>query len=356
MAAVARLLEELGELAESLASPSRDAGERASELADLWIITTAIADQFLGRVAEPSSYRQRPPASRDLFGELIAAAGQIARVVNYYDGPKAPRSLEDWTSLSAAVAEFHRALADVSYAHGVDLSAAVNEKLSLIPALDGGRFPHRDHDPSTASSLEKFRLIHTTTTRPSAGPARLWGAPEWSSQPFASNVETIVATLTSFTRAAIPERLDAYIIPGPPLNSMELLADWFRRLLVEISSRDPQHEQTMRGHVNSAGWQFTFDGLRMFVAVFSPLYDARHPRHSPAGTFVALRPEKLLDRRELGASCRRSVNVQIQRRPPPADVVRPCPHELEDTLVWAHLYLLPRWEGDAAAEWWRDLG
>ncbi len=55
LAAVARLLEELGELAEILMSPTPDAGDLAEELADLWIITTALADQFLWDVAEPDS-------------------------------------------------------------------------------------------------------------------------------------------------------------------------------------------------------------------------------------------------------------------------------------------------------------
>lgn len=140
LAAAVRLLEELGELAEILVSPTPDAGERAEELADLWIITTALADQFLGDVAEPDSHPRRTPPSQDLFAELLAAAGPIARIVNHYDGPKTPRSLDGWVSLSDAVAGFHRVLADVAHAHDVDLAAAVRGKLAAIPTLDAGRF------------------------------------------------------------------------------------------------------------------------------------------------------------------------------------------------------------------------
>jgi NTP pyrophosphatase (non-canonical NTP hydrolase) len=144
LAAAVRLLEELGELAEIIVSPTPDAGERAEELADLWIITTALADQFQGDVAEPGSHPRRTPPSHDLFAELLAAAGLIARIVNYYDGPKTPRSLDGWVSLSDAVAEFHRVLADVAHAHNVDLAAAVRGKLAAIPTLDAGRFPSAD--------------------------------------------------------------------------------------------------------------------------------------------------------------------------------------------------------------------
>ncbi len=53
LAAVARLLEELGELSELLFVGDEPAGGIAGELADLWIITTALADQFLDRGGRP---------------------------------------------------------------------------------------------------------------------------------------------------------------------------------------------------------------------------------------------------------------------------------------------------------------
>jgi NTP pyrophosphatase (non-canonical NTP hydrolase) len=304
LAAVARLQEELGELAELLMTCAPDveqhaadlaerwlselAEQCASELADLWIISTAIADQFLGCVAEPDSYPRRPPPSGDLLGNVVIAAGRIARIVNYYDGPKTPRTLEGWVPLSDAVAELHRALAEVAHAHDVDLAFAVNEKLDAIPVLDAGRFRDGEHDPSTAMSLERFPPLQAASPGLLAERARLWGSPEWSSTSFTSNVEAIVAELTSFTRAATWERLDGYLISGPSFTSTGLLDDWLRRLLVEMSDRDPVNEQPAPGPLDSADRQFAFNGLRLLVAVFSPLYATSDPRHSPAGTFVLL--------------------------------------------------------------------
>jgi NTP pyrophosphatase (non-canonical NTP hydrolase) len=304
LAAVARLQEELGELAELFVSPTQDAGQWASELADLWIITTALADQFLGCVVEPDSYPHRPPPSRDLLSDVVVAAGRIARIVNYYDGPKTPRTLEGWVSLGDAVAELHRALADVAHAHDIDLAAAVKEKLDAIPLLDSGRFRDGEHnDPSTAASLESFRSIHAASLYPHAERPRLWGSPEWSSRSFTPNltpnVDAIVADLMSFTRAAAWERLDGYLISGPTFTSMALLDDWLRRLLVEISDRDPVNEQVAPDPVDGADRPFVFNGLRLLVMVFSPLYDTNDPRHSPADTFVLLQVESTVER-----SCR----------------------------------------------------
>ncbi|MGC2374644.1 MAG: hypothetical protein WA484_12295 [Solirubrobacteraceae bacterium] len=332
LAAVARLLEELGELAElceiasgsDVAGPSRrstrDAEQLGSELADLWIITTALADQFLGAVAEPDLAGRLPedgtdqggggrPAGEPLGG-VVVAAGRIARIVNYYDGPKTPRAFDGWISLSETVAGFHRALADVACAHEVDLVEAVNTKLDAIPALDSGRFGAGAHDPSTAASLERFRALHAASTEPAAaGPgrdaapadldverARLWGSAEWSSESFASNVQAIVAHLTPFTKAAPWERLDGYVISGPAFASLALLDNWLARLLAAIVARDPMDaHRTAPADVHPAAAPaegsercLTFNGLPLRVSAFSPLYGASDSGRL-ADTFLLLR-------------------------------------------------------------------
>jgi hypothetical protein len=343
LAGLARMQEELGELAELLTprgadpeqlrsehaahstperspsehaarstterSPSEHVKHLAAELADLWIITTALSDQFLGRVAEPESHAGRrgdgvalssrggQALSCELLAALVTAAGPIARIVNYYDGPKTPRTFDGWISLSEAVANFHRALADVAHAHEADLAKAVDAKLDAIPRLDSGRFRAGAHNPSTAVCLEWFRALQT------AGPelgehARLWGSPEWSPD-FASGAQPIVADLVIFAKAAAWERLDGYLVCGPPLTSMAQLDDWVGRLIVELSRRDPRG--VMYGEVDATGHRdasvpidradrwLVFDGLRLDVAVFSPLCGASHPRRSPAGTPPGMR-------------------------------------------------------------------
>jgi NTP pyrophosphatase (non-canonical NTP hydrolase) len=280
LAAIARLLEELGELAESLASPMQDRDELASELADLWIITTAVADQFLGEVAEPGA--QQASAQRgqardagarsapgEQLGELVTAAGQIARIVNYYDGPKTPRSLAGWPSLSDATAEFHRTLAGLASAHEVDLGVAVADKLSAIAVRDSERFTQAEHDPGTAPSLARFHQLRRTPWSAQIEQARLWGGPAWCAQPLASNVAAIVPTLIRFTRAAIPERLDGYLVTGPELESGELLDEWARAVLRGLAAHDPRPAQPARDPAEDplAEDTLTFNGMRLSVTI-----------------------------------------------------------------------------------------
>jgi hypothetical protein len=311
-AAVARLLEELGELAELLVSRRSDTEPRSSEeatglgseLADLWIITTALSDQFLGAVAEPGSHLPSRP-SPDILGSLVAAAGWIARIVNYYDGPKIPRDFDGWISLSHAVAEFQQALSDAAQAHDIDLAEAVDAKLDAIPALDSGRFASDAHDPSTAASRERFRALHGAAAESSASPTpcamyaglhaprgRLWGSPEWSSDDFASNLDPIATDLISFTKAAPWERLDGYVVWGPPLSSPALFDGWLAQLLTGLATRDPVRRQHASGLSEGPERHFSFNGLRLCASGFCSLCDASDSHRSPAGTLLLLCVER----------------------------------------------------------------
>jgi HAMP domain-containing protein len=221
LAEVARILEEMGELAETLAA-ERPAHEVAEELADLWIISTALADQFLVWVAEPGG--QAPAAT---LGELLAAAGTVARIVNYYDGPKDPRAPDSLPPLADAIPAFHRALAGFCGVAGVDLARAVQEKLEVIVHRDAGRFgPPAWSDPSAAPVLAAF----ASAGRGGLGPdARLWGAPD-------ASAAAVLAGLRMFARAAGPERLDGYIVAAPPAPARE---GWVGELLGELARRPP---------------------------------------------------------------------------------------------------------------------
>jgi NTP pyrophosphatase (non-canonical NTP hydrolase) len=278
LAAVARLLEELGELAELMGDPSPDRAELASELADVWIITAALADQFLGAVAEPGSLEAPDSGDTlaDQLGALVACAGQIARIVNYYDGPKTPRSLDGWPSLSDAVAELHRALVRLARAHRVVLGTAVADKLRAIAVRDSRRFARAEHDPSTAPCLEPFRTAATNAWDARIGEARLWGAPAWFAQPLAANVAAIVPTLSSFTRAAPRERLDGYVVSGPVLDSEQSADEWARAVLSGLATEDPLRERQVAAPAGdpaaeaaTAGAVFTlrFNGVPLSASV-----------------------------------------------------------------------------------------
>jgi NTP pyrophosphatase (non-canonical NTP hydrolase) len=220
LAAVARLLEELGELVELLAGQGASEREVAHELADLWIITTALADQFLGEIAEPRTKASNGMEVSRAVNGAIVAAGEIARVVNYYDGPKAPRSTSELPSLREAVPRFHEALSALAGTLGVDLAKAVGEKIEVIHGRDMERFEREDSDPSTAASLTLLRESPTLTSDPVLD-LRLWGAPAWRGGSVSEAATAMLPSLVSFAKAADAEGLEGYLIAGPATKGME---------------------------------------------------------------------------------------------------------------------------------------
>lgn len=218
LAAVARLLEELGELSEAVETGARR-DELAGELADLWIITTALADQFLGEVGEPAGGGE---ADADA-GMLVAAAGPIARVVNHYDGPKVPRAGAPMPTLHSSIAGFHAALAAFARAYEIDLSAAVREKIEHIHARgDIERFSRESFDPSTAELLD---------ARPDGVPSRLWGAPQPASGETAAQYAARVREpLRMFAKAARAEGIEALLLSAGPAAEEA----WLRALVAEL--------------------------------------------------------------------------------------------------------------------------
>lgn len=288
LAALARLMEELGEFAETLPG-SGDTSELCSELADLWIISTALADQFLAEVEEPGSHPALVRPSTGPLRELISSAGAISRIINYYDGPKTPRSLDQLPLLGDAVAEFHAALEAAAAASHVDLVAAVHSKLDAIVLRDVGRFLDVSPDPSTAPVIAAFRRLDGS--RFGLGPAaRLWGGPNWSGRSVAHNVQTMATGLVVFTKAASRERLDAYVISGPLLISEQRLNRWLRSVLAELSLHDPVCPSTAQSPSPDLERGLTFNRTCLELVLFAPAYPEDDPRHSPFGTFVAARP------------------------------------------------------------------
>jgi hypothetical protein len=258
LAAVARLLEELGELVELLESSKPSKAALASELADLWIITTALADQFLGTVAEPTTRTGVGQTSRVSGGEAIVAAGEIARVANYYDGPKTPRSTDEMPSLHGAIRRFHEKLDTLAGSLGVQLARAVEEKLEVIHKRDMTRFEREDSDPSTAPSLDLLRSSPALAGNP-ALEMRLWGAPGQYSQSVDEIAAAALPSLLSFAKAAVAEDLEGYVIAGPAVGDPPK-PHWLPALLSML-------EAGGRARLDSAETKIEINGLSLEVRV-----------------------------------------------------------------------------------------
>jgi hypothetical protein len=299
--AVARLLEELAELRQELttAGAGGDGQELSAEFADLWIITACLANQFMLILADDRPEESAPDrgGAEGGFVRLVEEAGRIARVVNYYDGPKNPRSPDGFPTLAAAIPSFQRTLRTLAVSQGVDLDAAVESKVTAAAERERGRFPV-SYDPSTADSLRAFTPVLPSPQNPASRPARrLWGAPTWDGRlTVEHNVDLTIPFLTCFAKAAERENLDGFVIrlpDGPETADLPALSRQLSRVLLCLAARGPRPNAAFPAHVRTPGWQFSFGGSRLRISVFSPLYPAPYAQHCQHGTFVLLQPARV---------------------------------------------------------------
>ncbi|WP_234532982.1 YqcI/YcgG family protein [Streptomyces shenzhenensis] len=370
-AGVVRLLEEVGEFSQELTAASvSHSSNVGAELADLWIISTCTANQFVVPVSDPpqdtshsveiaKEWEKQVPHLLDELLDLLHWAGQIGRAVNYYDGPKTPRSLDDWVPLRTSVPQMHKALYRLSVNCGISLADELDSKLDHVVVRDKGRFV-RGYDPSTAHALQDFAKLQANSPCLFSGAARLWGAPDWDvHRSLADNAAELAPHLTRFAKAAPHEHLDGFVISVPGVAgratgaaTMSDLARWFRQLLHVLTELDELPNDSLNEDVRRPGWQFLFHRQRMFVSVFSPLYEASHSRNSSDHTFVMFQPEQSFTHHGVGSGQKSSSRLKERIRENFAQTGVSYSAEVVDRRIEADLYLPERFTGDTEAHWW----
>lgn len=290
-AAVLRLLEELAEFATAIYD---GIGDPVEELADIKIISICLANQF--QIQLPGGLGA--PVGRDLVGEfshMVQQAGRIARIVNFYAGPKSIRAGERLEGLVSPIVDLHCEVNALAVGLGVDLRAEVLAKAERMAKRDKNRF-NQSFDPTTSSTLGAFKPVVSATIATFAMPSKLWGAPTWrADRSIEFNCEITVPYLTRFARAAIPESLGGFIIMptvSSPPETAEGMEELAAEVLLSLGRLNPSHERNMNSLRPEPRSQFSFASLSMLVSVFSSLYPIDHLRRTLTGTFILFRPQQ----------------------------------------------------------------
>lgn len=145
-----------------------------------------------------------------------------------------------------------------------------------------------------------IRLIKTTKC-PFATKAQIGYGSVWRNGVDLTDMVPIWADeIGTFVATAHDSKLDGFILSGygehVPCN-LEALAQFVRVVLFGLIKLDRGTEITS-AEVEGLGWQFTFGGVRMFLATFASFYDVNNARHSPVSNsvFLFLQPELSFDR------------------------------------------------------------
>ena len=312
LSALARVLEEVGEIGELLACEGivpLDA--LAAELADVFVISTCLANQYCASLS--CEYKnltwekmRPPPYTPKAVNELLRfdlcrlahRTGRLARLINGYEGDKPPKKGESKTNVSVEVAGIHSVLLEMAFSINHDLIGAVDKSLDASRQRDRGRFL-KHWDPTVSPTLEAFRPIVETTACIFAGRAKLWGAPDYDCNlSIQDNTVKFTQILSRFCKVAPNEGLDGYVIrltDHQHFSDIRALARVLHLILNGIGEMNEQGgaENPMQGDLLSPSWRFSFRGTTFFITTFAPFYEKKHPRRSPlpGSAFIFLQPE-----------------------------------------------------------------
>jgi len=364
MSAVVRVAEELGEVVEAM--QDGDDGKILAELADLFIITTCLANQYCIQlddleVAEaPLDDGGKHTSLRDRLNTLmtlVTHSGRLSRTVNAYDGEKPAKADEIPVSISDSIDTIHLVIFQYVVSAGGSLDTAVNSAMERSARRDRKRFTAK-YDPSSATAVKLFGNIASVSPCIFAKSARVWGAPSYRLQKsLTENVDAAMDALLHFGRAAVVEQLDGFVmqLDDPMLHrDIETFCNTIRHVLTTIDNYNKPEERCMKKDMLSPTWRFKLFNQTYFVTTFAPFYNLDHPRHSsiPGSSFVFFQPEESFDHHGVSGNNPKRSAIKKSIRENFEKWARPYAGQLSAQLIEALKYIKPL---DAHAKplfWW----
>lgn len=230
LSGLARLIEEVGEVGEALEAADHQALK--AELVDVLMISTCLSNQYVtdlaGQHRELGTEHDQEQGS---FYRLVHEAGQVARVMNGYEGDKPPKKTEDIIPIGTSLARLQRELFRLARPLELDLLTEIDQTNAKNRQRDRARFA-LTRDPVTELTIDHFRSATGNTER-------LWGAPAHEADlPLVAHIEAALPSLRRFVRCARIEGIAGFVIEAPIERSDSLIsvkeqADEIGRLIKE---------------------------------------------------------------------------------------------------------------------------
>ncbi|TSB47224.1 MazG nucleotide pyrophosphohydrolase domain-containing protein [Alkalicoccobacillus porphyridii] len=254
LSGMARVTEEIGELAELLLVEEANDEDVGGELADVFIITTCLANQFacdltseykkLGLSTEVQYiiHEQNDLPTAVNFQRLVQTTGQLARLLNHYDGDKKLKVTEKQMSVCSVIALVHQQLYTFAASLHTNVFDHVERTLKKNLERDRHRFALTS-DPITEPTVERYLQLKTHSSSVFQQGSRYWGAKPWDvTQTLQENMERFSGSLRRFTVCSRIEGLDGFIIEAPKqaLTQVELqtYVDSASLKITQVESRE----------------------------------------------------------------------------------------------------------------------
>ncbi|MCC5892342.1 MazG nucleotide pyrophosphohydrolase domain-containing protein [Exiguobacterium sp.] len=199
LSGLARLLEEVGEVGAAL--HDHDETALVEELLDVFVISTCLANQYAITLQPQTSEANEVPIHVTYFA-LVREAGEVARILNAYEGDKKLKASATPGSLKRHIEGVQRAVVAMAERIGLDVYASIGALVEEKSSRDFGRFDHTP-DPITEPSVRSYPRQET---------GRYWGGigPK-PSETFDRYIERD-HNVARFCKIAPVEGLDGFVI------------------------------------------------------------------------------------------------------------------------------------------------
>jgi NTP pyrophosphatase (non-canonical NTP hydrolase) len=230
LSALARVLEELGELAEILLEAEKiNKQELEGELADIFIISTCIANQYCVKLSGQATLpliKEDIYSNLDLFLMLTHQASKISRIVNSYDGDKKLKPDSKRIYLTNEIENFHHILFKLSDLLKVNLTLNIENTIEKCMKRDKGRF---DNISDPVSEESKVSILKDFPEK--FNDKKIWGLKKWDHRlNLKENILTNTETIERYFKIGIYESFD-FLIYKLPTN---LLIDEIKHIFNEL--------------------------------------------------------------------------------------------------------------------------
>lgn len=222
LSGLARVLEELGELGEHVLKKNLGK-EFADELADIQSITFCIANQYCANVDISSVTSQSKLTLSELYLKLVIDCGQLARIINAYEGNKKLKATEKIPTVEEQTSLISLDIQLIAQNTNLDITKVVTGKLEQIRRRDKDRF-NLSYDPSTSSARDAYILLMKPTDK-------VWGLRENIAMNINDDLKNNEDTIKRFLKIGQLENIQSLVLQISNKSYDSTLSEKYKKML-----------------------------------------------------------------------------------------------------------------------------
>lgn len=206
LSGLARVLEELGELAE-LILKNDFSDEFAAELSDVLVITICVSNQFCAMLQTSELTDVSQSTVEALYLQLAADCGEFSRIVNAYEGSKKLKPTENPKTIEKQGSLIVYDILSIAQKIGFDVLAQAEATLEKVKKRDRNRFD-TIYDPVSSENHNEYMELYPTDKK-------IWGMRKSNEVSLQDDLSLNEDTLKRFMKFGPIEAINKLVIKIP---------------------------------------------------------------------------------------------------------------------------------------------